>query len=293
MSAEQSENKMKLKTGTAAPPNSEAITRSSKSNLALAFVALPPARRQAITTFYAFCRVVDDIADEPGFPLQEKERQLNDWKRAVCEAFEGEPPLAAEVRALIAQYKLRENWLLEIIQGCEMDLKPVRYATFEDLRLYCYRVASVVGLVSIELFGYTQPQTRQYAVSLGYALQLTNIIRDVAKDLQNEGRIYLPLEDLARFGLTPEELAQRKGGPRFRELMEFEARRAQSFFETAISELPPVDRRSMVAAEIMRLVYSRLLSRMSRDGFRVFDRSYKLSKPEKLAIIGWVLLFGR
>jgi len=278
---------------TAQPPSSQAITRSSNSNLALGFLALSPERRRAATTFYAFCRIIDDIADEPVLPQPEKERQLNAWKRAIREAFEGEPPMAAEVRALIAQYSLRENWLLEIINGCAMDLTPARYATFNDLRLYCYRVASVVGLVSIEIFGYRNPATRQYAVDLGYALQLTNIIRDVAKDLANEGRIYLPLEDMAKFGVTEEDLAERKGGANFRKLIEFQADRAEQLFATAVAQLPAEDRKSMAAAEIMRRVYHRLLQQMRADGFRVFDRSYKLRKIEKLAIVARVLLFGR
>ena len=269
-----------------------AITRASKSNLALAFIALPKARREAITIFYAFCRVIDDIADEPQLPVEEKERQLNDWKRALFEPFEGEPSLAAPVRRLIADYRLRENWLLEIIHGCEMDLRPVRYATFEDLRLYCYRVASVVGLVSIEIFGYRNPATRRYAVELGYALQLTNIIRDVAKDLANGGRIYLPQEDLERFGITPDDLAQRKGGPRFEEMMAFQAARAEEFYARAVAELPPEDRRSMAAAEIMRRVYHKLLRRISEDRYRVFDRFHKLSRLEKLAIVARVLALG-
>lgn len=277
----------------AQPPSSQTITRSSNSNLALGFLALSPERRRAATTFYAFCRVIDDIADEPVLPQPEKERQLNAWKRAILEPFEDEPPMAAEVRALIAQYSLRANWLLEIINGCAMDLTPARYATFNDLRLYCYRVASVVGLVSIEIFGYTNPATRRYAVDLGYALQLTNIIRDVAKDLTNEGRIYLPLEDLAKFGVTPEDLAERKGGANFRKLMEFQAERAEQFFAAAVAQLSAEDRKSMAAAEIMRRVYHRLLQQMRADGFRVFDRSYKLRKIEKLAIVAWVLLFGR
>ncbi len=273
-------------------PSAEAITRASKSNLALAFIALSPERRRAITTFYAFCRVIDDIADEPALPPLEKERQLNAWKRAIFESFEGEPPLSPEVRQLIADYRLRENWLLEIIHGCEMDLQPVRYATFEDLRLYCYRVASVVGLVSIEIFGYRNPGTRRYAVELGYALQLTNIIRDVAKDLANDGRIYLPQEDLIRFGVTPEDLTERKGGPRFEELMAFQAARAEEFYARAVAELPPEDRRSMAAAEIMRRVYHKLLKRIERDRFRVFDRFHRLSKLEKMTIVARVLLFG-
>ena len=273
-------------------PTAAEITKASKSNLALAFIALPRERREAMTTFYAFCRVIDDIADEPGPSLAEKQRQLDLWKEALRQPTEGESPLAAPIRQLIERYRLRENWLVEIIRGCEMDLQPVRYATFEDLRLYCYRVASVVGLVSIEIFGYRNPATRRYAVELGYALQLTNIVRDVARDLANEGRIYLPLEDLERFGLTPETLAQAKDTAPFHALMAFQAERAQSFYARAVAELAREDRRSMAAAEIMRRVYHRLLRRMEADGFRVFDHAYRLSKWEKLAIIARVLLLG-
>jgi phytoene synthase len=275
------------------PPSAEAITRASKSNFALAFIALPPERRRDLTTFYAFCRVVDDIADEPGRSTEEKASLLAAWKRAVCEAFAGEPPLAPQIRELIGRYRLNPQWLLELIQGCEMDLVPARYETFEDLRLYCYRVASVVGLVSIEIFGYQNEATQHYAVELGQALQLTNILRDVGKDLANDGRVYLPLADLARFGIDPSDLATRKGGPRFGELMAFEARRAEGLYQSAIAQLPPEDRRSMRPAEIMRCIYHRILQKMSRDRFQVFEKQYRLGKFEKLAIASRVLLLGR
>ncbi|HWL54979.1 MAG TPA: squalene/phytoene synthase family protein [Chthoniobacteraceae bacterium] len=267
------------------PPSAEAITRASRSNLALAFIALPKERREAITTFYAFCRIIDDIADDPGIPLEERERQLNDWKKAVCVPFEGEPTLAATVRELIAAWRLRENWFIEIINGCEMDLRHEPYPNFEALRLYCYRVASVVGLVSIEIFGYQNEATRRYAVDLGYALQLTNIIRDVAKDLANDGRIYLPADELERFGITRDDLLHRKGGPRFVEMMAFQAERAEHFYRKAVGQLPPEDRHSMIAAEIMRNVYHRLLGKIRRDRFRVFDRFHRLGKLEKIAIV--------
>ena len=261
-------------------PSAEAITRASKSNLALAFIALPSERRRDITVFYAFCRVIDDIADEPGRSPEEKSLLLAAWKRALCEPFEGEPPLAPQVRALIGKYRLNTQWLLELIEGCEMDLVPARYETYDDLRLYCYRVASVVGLVSIEIFGHQNPATQRYAIELGHALQLTNILRDVGKDLANEGRIYLPLADLARFGIDPSDLAMRQGGPRFGELMAFEAERAQALYESAIAQLPPEDRRSMRPAEMMRRIYHRILRKMSRDGFQVFEKQYRLSKLE-------------
>ncbi|MCX6968308.1 MAG: squalene/phytoene synthase family protein [Verrucomicrobia bacterium] len=272
------------------PSSAEAITRSSKSNFALAFLALPPERRRDLTTFYAFCRVIDDLADQPGRSPEEKKGQLSEWKRALSESFDGEPPLAAEVRALRAKYGIGAELLAELIQGCEMDLVPARYQTSEDLLRYCYRVASVVGLASIEIFGYQNPATKEYAIELGYALQWTNIVRDVATDFANGGRIYLPLEDFARFGITPEDLALRKGGPRFGELMAFEAERAESFYARALAKLPPEDRHSLAPAEIMRRIYHRLLKKMRRDGFRVFEKEYRLGKLEKLAMAARVLL---
>ncbi len=274
------------------PPDAGAITRASKSNLALAFIALPKERREGITLFYAFCRVIDDIADEPALPLEQKQAALNDWKRALFEPFEEEPPLAPQVRGLIAHYQLRANWLLEIIHGCEMDLAPVRYATFEDLRLYCYRVASVVGIVSAQIFGCRHEESRRYAVELGYALQLTNIIRDVAKDYANGGRIYLPQDEMARFGVTEEDLATRQGGPGFGALMAFQAERAEAFYQSAVAALPREDRHALVAAEIMRRVYHRLLGKIRADQFRVFERFHRLSRVEKALIVARVMLLG-
>jgi phytoene synthase len=168
----------------------------------------------------------------------------------------------------------------EIIDGVEMDLGQVRYETFDDLRLYCYRVASAVGLVSIEIFGYRNAACRDYAIQLGLALQVTNIIRDVGKDLAN-GRIYLPRQDLARFGYSEGDLQARRHNDAFVSLMEFEATRAEEFFSAAAGLLPREDRRSMVAAEIMASIYHALLRRMKADRFRVFDKEYRLSKIEK------------
>lgn len=271
-----------------------AITRASRSNLALAFIALPPERREAMTLFYAFCRIIDDIADEPGHSPSEKAALLDQWKRALREPQEGEDEMAPAIRELIADYKIDPALVTEIILGCEMDLQtPVRYASFDDLLAYCYRVASAVGLVSIEIFGYTNENCRRYAVELGYALQLTNIIRDVAKDLANEDRIYLPQEELDRFGITEDDLRHRKGGPRFEEMMAFQATRAEDYYSRALALLPPEDRSTMVAAEVMRKVYHRLLGEIRADRFRVFDRFHRLSKVRKAWIILKVLLFGR
>ncbi len=275
---------------TTPAPDAHAITRSSKSNLALAFVSLPRERRDDITVFYAWCRVVDDIADDPGQPVEERRAALDLWKLALSQPVAGESALAVPVRALIEKYQLNIAHFLEIIAGVEMDLAGVSYATWDDLRLYCYRVASVVGLVSIEIFGYRDPATREYAVQLGLALQLTNILRDVGQDFANGGRIYLPREDLARFGYTDEDLAASRRNAAFLALMRFETERALGFYAAAVAALPPVDQRAMTAAEIMRAIYGRLLDRMRRDGFQVFTQRYSLSRIKKIALIAGTIL---
>ncbi len=273
--------------------NAEEITKASKSNLALALIVLPRDRRSDMTVFYAFCRIVDDIADEPSVPVEQRRLQLDEWRRSLETPFDGEPRLAREVRNLIAKYRIPVEYFREIIAGVEMDLGGARYRTFEELRLYCYRVASAVGLVSIEIFGYTNPLCKKYAVSLGLALQLTNIIRDVGEDWLNGERIYLPLEDLERFHYSVEDLAARKQNAAFHELMEFEAKRAREFYASAVAELPPEDARGMVAAEIMHSVYKKLLDKMERDGFRVLEQRYSLGKARKIGVVAraWLVNF--
>ena len=269
--------------------NAAKITRASKSNLALAFVALGRERRNDITIFYAFCRVIDDIADSPDISVEEKAKQLADWRRWIRESAPDEPTLTRDLRGLYAKYAITPPMLDEIIDGVEMDLRNVRYETFEELRTYCYRVASAVGLVSIEIFGYRNAACRDYAIALGFALQVTNIIRDVDKDLSN-GRVYLPQEDLARFGYSEADLRARKYNEAFVQLMNFESERAEGFFSEAAAVLPREDRRSMVAAEIMTSVYHALLRRMKADRFRVFDKEYRLSKIEKSGRVAGQLL---
>ena len=260
--------------------NAATITRQSKSNLALAFVSLGREQKRDITVFYAFCRVIDDIADSSELSVVEKRVRLAKWRQMIHTATQDEPFLARDVRQLVAKYSLPTGMLEEIIAGVEMDLSTLRYPTFDKLRIYCYRVASAVGLVSIEIFGYRNQRCKQYAIELGLALQMTNIIRDVAKDMQN-GRIYIPQEDLARFHYSESELIQRQYNERFVQLMEFQSRRARQFFANAAASLPAEDRRSMTPAEIMGSVYRGLLRRIELDKFRVFEKDYRLSKIEK------------
>ena len=269
--------------------NAATITRQSKSNLALAFVSLGRERKRDITVFYAFCRVIDDIADSADLSVVEKRVRLAKWRQMLRAGESGEPLLARDVRGLIEKYSLSLSMFEEIIAGVEMDLSILRYARFEELRVYCYRVASAVGLVSIEIFGYRNPGCKQYAIELGLALQMTNIVRDVGKDLQ-DGRIYLPQEDLARFSYSETELQDRQYNESFLRLMQFEATRARDFFSRADAVLPNEDRRAMAPAEIMASIYRGLLRQMELDKFRVFEKEYRLSKLEKAGRIATQLL---
>jgi len=269
--------------------NAATITRQSKSNLALAFVSLGRERKRDMTVFYAFCRVIDDIADSSELSFAEKQKHLTAWREMLRTAVQDEPALAHDVRGLMNKYSLSPEMLEEIIAGVEMDLGIFQYPTFQDLRVYCYRVASAVGLVSIEIFGYRNPRCKEYALELGLALQMTNIIRDVGKDLQ-AGRIYLPQEDLTRCNYSETELRNRQYNERFVRLMEFEAARAREFFSRAAAALPSEDRRTMVPAEIMGSIYRGLLRRMQRDRFRVFEKEYRLGRFEKAGRIAAQLL---
>lgn len=270
----------------------EEITRASGSNLALAFFVLPRERRRDISVFYAFCRVVDDIADAPLQSPGERAEGLARWRSRVKAPEPGEPPLAAAVRGIIQKYRLPVALFHDLIAGCEMDLSPVQYETWDDLRVYCHRVASVVGLVSIEIFGYRNPGCRRYAESLGLALQVTNILRDVAEDHANDGRIYIPREEMMRYGYTPDDLARGVYNEAFTGLMRHQAARARALYAEAVAALPPEDARAMRAAEMMRAIYSRILDRMEADGFRVFTRRYRLNRFQKLVVVARTLLLG-
>jgi phytoene synthase len=252
--------------------HSRAITRKSASNLALAFVILPRPKRDAMSALYAFCREVDDVADEASVAVEKRRDQLAAWRADVRRACEnGTPQFAVnlELQPVIREFRLPFTLFDELINGCEMDLDIHRYETFEQLELYCHRVASVVGLMSIEIFGYQNPACRDYAVYLGKALQLTNILRDVRTDA-GRGRIYLPLADLKQFGVTPDDILRSEYSERYRKLAEHLASRARNFYRLARETLPAEDRRAMVAAELMGSVYWRLLLKLEAQQFNVF-----------------------
>lgn len=268
---------------------SATITRKSASNLALAFVLLPKAKRDGMTALYAFCREVDDVADDESVPVDERRRKLAAWRADIARACQGETPsfvVNQELKPVIAAHRLPFSLFDELIRGVEMDLDIKRYATHADLEQYCYRVASVVGLLSIEIFGYQNPACRLYADHLGKALQLTNILRDVRTDAER-GRIYLPLQELARFKVREEEILNFEYSDRFRQLAESVAVRAKEFYQLARRTLPREDSRSMMAAELMGSVYWRLLRKLESKHFDVFGpQPTRLSKGQKLLLIG-------
>ncbi len=267
---------------------SRAITRKSASNLALAFVLLPKPKRDAMSALYAFCREVDDVADEDSAPVEQRRQQLSQWRTDVklaCENQSPQFPVNRELQPVIQEYSLPFALFDELIKGCEMDLDTKRYENFEQLDLYCYRVASVVGLLSIEIFGHKNSATRDYAIDLGKALQLTNILRDVKTDA-TRGRIYLPLSELKKFNVPENDILEGRYSENFRALAESVAARAKKFYAAAHESLPAEDRKSMVAAELMGTVYWRLLKKLERAQFNVFGpQPVKLSKPQKLALI--------
>jgi phytoene synthase len=268
--------------------HSRALTKKSASNLALAFILLPREKRDAMSALYAFCRAVDDVADEDSVPTEKRREQLSAWRNDIRLACEGKAPqfvLNQEFQPIIRQFKLPFALFDELLKGCEMDLETLRYDNYEQLELYCYRVASVVGLLSIEIFGYKNPACHDYAVYLGKALQLTNILRDVKNDAAR-GRIYLPQSELIKFGVTEAEILESKYSERYFALASSVAERAKEFYQRAQKTLPPEDRKSMVAAELMGSVYWRLLQKLEAGKFDVFGpQLLKLSKPHKLALI--------
>lgn len=266
------------------------LTRRSRSNFYYAFFALPRARREALYAVYAFCRTVDDIADlgqERGAEPGELRRQLGRWRREVTRCYEPggapEDPIAQRLQAAVGAYGIPRAALDAIIDGVQMDVDGVSYETAEDLYPYCYRVAAAVGLASIEIFGYRDPRARDYAVNLGIALQLTNILRDVGADAA-AGRVYLPQADLQRFGVTPDDLRAGRYTADFVRLMEHGAARARRFYGAAREAFPAGDARSLVPAEIMGRIYEALLVEIEARRFRVFGERISLPARRKVAI---------
>ena len=275
------------------------MTRQSRSNFHYAFLTLPEGKRRAIYSLYSFCRAVDDCVDEKEGGGAEG---LDLWGQEIERCYSGAPTteLGVELAETVARFPIPRSALDDIVSGCRMDLTESRYATWDDLRVYCERVASAVGIASIEIFGYSSPRTREYAVELGLALQLTNILRDVAPDAARD-RLYLPLEDLARFGVREAELlaaARDPGAPRtagIGALLAFEADRARGHYAAAAERLPPEDRRSMLAAQIMGSIYRALLEELARRGHPIGGERVGLGRPRKawIALLTAARVYGR
>jgi phytoene synthase len=264
---------------------------ASGSSFYYAFLFLPPERRRAITALYAFCREVDDIVDDCADP-QLAATKLGWWRAEIGNLFAGRPqhPVTQALQPAVRQYGVTAERLNEILDGMAMDLSQTRYLDFAALERYCYLVAGVVGALAAGIFGFRDPLTLEYARTLGIAFQLTNIIRDVGEDAR-KGRVYLPQEDLRRFGVTVNDLRQGHDGESFRRLMEFQAQRAQEHYARAYALLPAADRRAQRPGLIMAAIYRALLDEIERDGYRVLTQRTSLTPLRKLWIAWktWVL----
>lgn len=256
----------------------------SGSSFYYSFLFLPPQQRQAITALYAFCREVDDVVDECK-DTNVARIKLQWWREEIGRVFSGTSrhPVSQALAGAIGNYNLPQEHFLEIITGMEMDLDHQGYASFTDLMLYCHRVASIVGLMSAEIFGYQDRNTLKYAHELGMAFQLTNILRDVREDAML-GRIYLPLDELERFGVTPEDITRFRTTDKMRGLFKFQAERAHQYYTQAYAHLPDIDRYPQRSGLIMSAIYLSTLEEIEKDSFNVLERRVSLTPLRKLWI---------
>lgn len=261
------------------------ISKKSKSSFYYAFNLLPEEKREAMNVVYAFCRKTDDIVDESNEDQNVKYDKLRKWRLEFERAFSGhsEFPLLNRLGKIISNFNIPLDPFFELIKGMEMDIQKDRYKSFDDLLLYCYRVASTVGLMTIEIFGYKNPSTKKFAVDLGIALQLTNILRDISKDAE-KGRIYLPQEDLKNFNYSESELMRKVYNDHFKDLMIYESGRAKRYFESATSNLDLEDKKTMFAARAMQHIYYKMLEKIIAADYDVFNNNIKVSKFEKVGI---------
>lgn len=269
------------------------LSKTSQSNFFYSFLFLPKPKREAIIDIYNFCREIDDIVDDlaavqpdiSASPMEQALEALNQWRAELDACYAGHPttPISRRLRQVLDQFPMPKDYFAEMIAGCEMDLFRHRYESFEELSQYCYRVASITGLMCIEIFTYQSPRTREYAVNLGLALQLTNILRDLKEDAARD-RIYLPQEDLRRFGYSEAELMNGVINDRFRALMKFECDRARAYYRLASECLPEEDRPTLTAARTMGRIYFRLLRQIEEAGYDVFTHQIRLHRPERFLI---------
>ena len=264
-----------------------AYTKKSGSNFYYSFLFLPKAKRDAMYTVYAFCKAVDSAVDEPAAGSNPKD-ELTRWREELDAVYSGIPttPIMVSLAHHVKTLGIPKAYFEELIKGVEMDLFNNRYITFDELSLYCYRVASVVGLICLHIFGVTSARAQDYAVALGMAFQLTNILRDVGTDAA-ERRIYLPLDDLQKWNYPEKAMLNRSYSAEFRALMEYEASRAHHYYkraDAALKELPSHERRALTVAEIMRGIYSRILDRIERSNYQVFGPRMSLTTTQRVVI---------
>lgn len=259
------------------------ILARSGSNFALAFRLLPPAQRDAMTAFYAYCREVDDAVD--GVEPSSARARVGEWRRRIAAVYEGRPedPVSRSLQWAAGRFGIRREHLELLLDGVESDIGHKAPRSFEDLYEYCYRVASSVGLVCVTVLGDTSEDARRYAELTGIAVQLTNILRDVGEDAALL-RVYLPDEDLDAFGVSRLDVLGRRMTPALRRLLSFEARRARHFYDLGAAALPPGARRRLFFAEALRDTYRALLERLEADGFPVFERRVTIGTGRRLAI---------
>ena len=260
------------------------ITKNAKSNLAFAFACLPKQRRNDMISLYAFCRIVDDLADSPDIPMNEKLTGLQSWKECFSQpTHESLTQTQQNILEIRDRYQIDNQLFLDLIAGCHSDLKPSRrFAEWQDLRKYTYQVASCVGLISIKIFGCQHPDSEKYAVNLGHALQLTNILRDVGEDLSDNLRIYIPENDMIRFQYSERDLVGRVYDGRFIAMMQYISERAEHYYLEAEKSFLQQDAKALRSSEAMRKIYHGILKKMQADNFQVFNQRYTLSKPTKV-----------
>jgi phytoene synthase len=264
-----------------------AYTKQSGSNFYYSFLFLPKAKRDAMYTIYAFCKAVDSAVDEPAAGSNPKD-ELKRWREEIEAVYSGTPttPIMVSLAYHVKALGIPRAYFEELIKGVEMDLFNNRYITFDELSLYCYRVASVVGLICLHVFGVTSARAQDYAVALGMAFQLTNILRDVGTDAAGS-RIYLPLDDLRKWNHPEKAILNRNYSPEFRALMEYEASRAHHYYkraQAAFMGLSPQERRALTVAEIMRGIYSRILERIEQSNYQVFGPRIGLTTTQRVII---------
>ncbi|MEJ2566388.1 MAG: presqualene diphosphate synthase HpnD [Gammaproteobacteria bacterium] len=262
----------------------EQKTASSGSSFSFSFLFLEPEQRQAMTTLYAYCREIDDVVDECSDEGIARTK-LAWWRDEVARSFAGSPqhPVGKALLSVIARYELPQEHFQEIIDGMEMDLDYNAYRTFKELSLYCYRAASVVGLMAAEIFGYEDRRTLKYAHDLGMAFQLTNILRDVAEDARR-GRVYIPEEDMDRFKVSRDDILHGRLDDNMRALLKFEGERAKQYYQQAFGHLPDSDRYRQRSGLIMAAVYQALIKAMEDHDYRIFEQRINLSPPRKMYI---------